>query len=97
MPRPGHVVEVGAACSVQFASNRGFHFRIRHVEAKPTYVGWVWLDGYQLSAAGDAIERRSIFVQINGLRPVPDGWPRHRNERPTDGRPRNNAPKEARR
>jgi hypothetical protein len=34
----------------------------------PTYTGWVWLDGYQLNAAGDAVERRSIFVQTEGLR-----------------------------
>jgi hypothetical protein len=25
------------------------------------------LDGYQLNSAGDAVERRSIFVQLNGL------------------------------
>ncbi|NUR74464.1 MAG: hypothetical protein HOU81_26945, partial [Hamadaea sp.] len=36
----------------------------------PTYDGWLWLDGYQLNAAGDAVERRSIFVQGNGLRQV---------------------------
>jgi hypothetical protein len=30
-------------------------------------TGWTWLDGYQLDAGGDAVERRSIFVQIDGL------------------------------
>jgi hypothetical protein len=34
-----------------------------------TYDGWAWLDGYQLNAAGDAVERRSIFVQLSGLQP----------------------------
>jgi hypothetical protein len=36
----------------------------------PTYTGWVWLDGYQLDESGDAVERRSIFVQVAGLRTV---------------------------
>jgi hypothetical protein len=47
-------------------------FRVIRVHDWPTYEGWVWLDGYQLNAAGDAVERRSIFVQRAGLRTVPD-------------------------
>jgi hypothetical protein len=57
-------------------------FRVIRVHDWPTYEGWIWLDGYELNAAGDAVERRSIFVQINGLRSVgkaPD--PRTRNNR----------------
>jgi hypothetical protein len=44
-------------------------FRVIRVHDWPTYDGWVWLDGYQLNSAGDAVERRSIFVQVNGLQP----------------------------
>jgi hypothetical protein len=57
-------------------------FRVIRVHDWPTYEGWIWLDGYELNSAGDAVERRSIFVQVNGLRAVgkaPD--PRVRNSR----------------
>jgi len=42
-------------------------FRVIRVHDWPTYDGWAWLDGYQLDTVGDAVERRSIFVQIDGL------------------------------
>jgi hypothetical protein len=45
-------------------------FRVIRVHDWPTYDGWAWLDGYQLDASGDAVERRSIFVLIDGLQPV---------------------------
>jgi hypothetical protein len=57
-------------------------FRVIRVHDWPTYEGWIWLDGYELNTAGDAVERRSIFVQVGGLRAVgkaPD--PRARNAR----------------
>ncbi|GAB1688327.1 hypothetical protein KRM28CT15_01300 [Krasilnikovia sp. M28-CT-15] len=68
------------AASVQFSAP--MLFRVIRVHDWPTYEGWVWLDGYELNSAGDAVERRSIFVQANGLRQVgkaPD--PRARNGR----------------
>ena len=80
LPRSGDVIHVTKAASVQFASP--MLFRVIRVHDWPTYEGWVWLDGYELNSAGDAVERRSIFVQVNGLRPVgkaPD--PRARNGR----------------
>jgi hypothetical protein len=48
-------------------------FRVIRVHDWPTYAGWAWLDGYQLNAAGDAVERRSIFVQLKGLQPAHTG------------------------
>jgi hypothetical protein len=57
-------------------------FRVIRVHDWPTYEGWIWLDGYELNSSGDAVERRSIFVQVGGLRQVgkaPD--PRTRNGR----------------
>jgi hypothetical protein len=59
---------VTRAASVQFAVP--MLFRVIRVHDWPTYDGWLWLDGYELNAAGDAVERRSIFVQLSGLRQV---------------------------
>jgi hypothetical protein len=42
-------------------------FRVIRVHDWSTYNGWAWLDGYELNSVGDAVERRSIFVQISGL------------------------------
>ena len=67
---------------MQFALNP-LLFRVIRVMDLSTYEGWIWLDGYELNASGDAVERRSIFVQVAGLRQVgtaPD--PRSRNARP---------------
>ena len=66
-PRSGDVLHVTREASVQFAS-QPIYFRVIRVHDWPTYDGWVWLDGYELNAAGDAVERRSIFVQVSGLR-----------------------------
>ena len=80
LPRSGDVIHVTKAASVQFAAP--MLFRVIRVHDCPTYEGWIWLDGYELNPAGDAVERRSIFVQVSGLRAVgkaPD--PRARNAR----------------
>lgn len=67
-PRAGEILHVTRDASVQFATP--IFFRVIRVHDWPTYDGWLWLDGYQLNAAGDAVERRSIFVQSGGLRSV---------------------------
>ncbi|WP_213455715.1 hypothetical protein [Rhizomonospora bruguierae] len=80
LPRSGDVLQITRAASVQFA--QPMLFRVIRVHDWPTYDGWVWLDGYELNADGEAVDRRSIFVQIGGLRQVgsaPD--PRMRNAR----------------
>lgn len=80
LPRSGDVLKVTKDASVQFTEP--VLFRVIRVHDWPTYDGWVWLDGYQLNGVGDAVERRSIFVQLGGLRQVgtaPD--PRTRNAR----------------
>jgi hypothetical protein len=58
---------VTRAASVQFVEP--MLFRVIRVHDWQTYEGWVWLDGYQLNAAGEAVARRSIFVQLSGLLP----------------------------
>ncbi|MFI7574523.1 hypothetical protein [Micromonospora sp. NPDC049497] len=65
LPRSGDVLHVTRAASVQFI--RPITFRVIRVLDWPTYDGWFWLDGYELNASGDAVNRRSIFVQRQGL------------------------------
>ena len=66
--RAGDVVLVSRAASVQFAGAAGFAFLVVEVDTRPTYAGWVWLDGYQLDERGRTVERRRIFVRRDGLR-----------------------------
>jgi hypothetical protein len=80
LPRSGDVLRVTRAASVQFATP--MLFRVIRVHDWSTYNGWTWLDGYQLNGAGDAVERRSIFVQVDGLQSastgsVPRRYPAH--------------------
>lgn len=65
VPRSGDVIHVTREASVQFASP--MLFRVIRVHDWSTYDGWTWLDGYELNSAGEAIDRRSIFVQVAGL------------------------------
>ncbi|WP_306209927.1 hypothetical protein [Actinoplanes sp. RD1] len=73
--RAGDVVLVGRAASVQFAGPAGFAFRVVDVDLRPTYEGWVWLDGYQLDRRGRPVLRRRIFVREAGLRRPPPKQP----------------------
>lgn len=73
-PRAGDVLLITRAASVQFVTP--IRFRVIRVHDWPTYTGWLWLDGYQLDGVGDAVERRSIFVQASGLQRV--AAPAHR-------------------
>ncbi|MEU8373915.1 hypothetical protein AB0C22_12425 [Micromonospora sp. NPDC048894] len=71
-PKAGDLVVVGRAASVQFVAP--ITCRVIRVLDWITYDGWCWLDVYQLDAKGDAVARRSIFVQPAGLqvsRPAP--------------------------
>ncbi|GIE66513.1 MULTISPECIES: hypothetical protein [Actinoplanes] len=68
--RPGDVVHVGADASVQFSGDRALTFRIIRVDPRVTYDGWIWLDGYVLGPAGNALQRRRIFVRQEGLRTI---------------------------
>lgn len=65
LPKAGDLVVVGRAASVQFV--RPITCRVIRVLDWITYDGWCWLDVYQLDAKGDAVARRSIFVQPAGL------------------------------
>jgi hypothetical protein len=65
VPRSGDVVRVTRSASVQFVEP--MMFRVIRVHDWQTSDGWAWLDGYELNSAGDAVERRSIYVQLQGL------------------------------
>ncbi|MFF0149922.1 hypothetical protein [Micromonospora sp. NPDC005203] len=67
-PKPGDVLHIGSGASVQFGGDRSLIFRVIKVCDRPTYDGWVWLTGYSIDRAGNAVERREIFVQRTGLR-----------------------------
>ena len=67
-PRSGDVLRITRSASVQFRVP--MMFRVIRVHDWETPDGWAWLDGYQLDSAGDAVERRSIFVLLRGLQRV---------------------------
>lgn len=74
LPRSGDILRIDREVSVQFINP--FFYRVIRCHDWPTYEGWVWLDGYQLNNHGDAVSRRTIWVQIAGLKPgKPDGFP----------------------
>ncbi|WP_018255430.1 hypothetical protein [Salinispora mooreana] len=31
------------------------------------YDGWVWLEGYELNDAGNAVRRRQLYVRRDGI------------------------------
>ncbi|WFE61960.1 hypothetical protein [Micromonospora sp. WMMD714] len=68
LPTAGDLVIVGRAASVQFL--RPISCRVIRILDWITYDGWCWLDVYQLNAKGDAMARRSIYVQPAGLEVV---------------------------
>lgn len=73
--KAGDVVHLTTAASVQFL--RPIFVRvIRELPERHTYDGWVWIEGYQLNAAGDAVARRELYVRRAGLRlQAPPGKP----------------------
>ncbi|WP_329105671.1 hypothetical protein OG792_33275 [Micromonospora sp. NBC_01699] len=91
-PRSGDVLQVTRAASVQFAEP--ILFRVIRAHDWHTYDGWIWLDGYELNSALDAVARRSIFVQLDGLRAVRLAAPasRHLNAGPRTVPGRNASP-----
>ncbi|WP_435821379.1 hypothetical protein [Micromonospora parva] len=65
--KAGDVVCLTTAASVQFL--RPIFVRvIRELPERHTYDGWVWFEGYQLNAAGDAVARRELYVLRAGVR-----------------------------
>lgn len=67
----GDVLDITRAASIQFI--RPITFRLVRVLDWPTYDGWAWLDGYEMGPKGDAVTRRTIFVQPAELRRLSAG------------------------
>ncbi|MFE9189419.1 hypothetical protein ACFYL6_07410 [Micromonospora sp. NPDC007208] len=65
--KPGDLLLIGEACSVQFTGDRALRFRLVSVDPRPTYHGWVWLTGYVLNDKGLAVDKREVFVRQAGL------------------------------
>jgi hypothetical protein len=84
LPRSGDVLRVTRAASVQFTAP--MLFRVIRVHDWSTYDGWAWLDGYELNTAGEAVERRSIFVKVDGLQRAQVGPPPNRYRATTNQR-----------
>jgi hypothetical protein len=68
--QPGDVLHIDGEASVQFQGERSLRFRVIRVDPRSTYDGWIWLEGYVLGPAGNALQRRRIFVRRDGLHPV---------------------------
>jgi hypothetical protein len=68
--QPGDVLHVDGEASVQFQGTQSLRFRVIRVDERSTYDGWIWLEGYVLGPVGNALQRRRIFVRLEGLRPA---------------------------
>ncbi|MEU1885800.1 hypothetical protein ABZ491_10020 [Micromonospora rifamycinica] len=56
----GDLLHLTRQASVQFS--RPITVRVIRVRTDwHTYDGWVWIDAYQLDAAGDAVRRRTLY------------------------------------
>jgi len=75
LPTPGDLLWIDGAASVQFAQ-RPFPFFLIRIYSWSTYDGWIWLEGLHLDSDGATLQRRSIFVQVAGLRLAPAAHPR---------------------
>lgn len=64
--RAGDLLHLDRAASVQFVNP--ITFCLIRVLDRPTFDGWIWIDGYELNKKGDAVARRELFVQLAGLR-----------------------------
>ncbi|WFF06633.1 hypothetical protein O7622_26940 [Micromonospora sp. WMMD1076] len=63
----GDVLHLTRAASVQFV--RPIIVRvIREIADRHSYDGWTWIEAYELSARGEAVAKRELFVQPAGLR-----------------------------
>ena len=71
IPSSGDEVLLTPAVSPQFASRlfaEPVAVKVIRVTPATHCDGWAWLDGYQLDQAGEAVERRTVFVRVAALR-----------------------------
>ncbi|MGN9810065.1 hypothetical protein ACTMSW_11990 [Micromonospora sp. BQ11] len=65
--RAGDLILLTRAASPQFV--RPLTVRvIREIADRHPYEGWAWIDGYELSARGEAVRRRELYILRAGVR-----------------------------
>jgi hypothetical protein len=69
--RAGDLILLSRAASPQFVKPIGFRVIREEPATTAEGDGWVWLDGYEVDDQGEAVERRLVFVQRTGVRPLP--------------------------
>ncbi|MEW2144590.1 hypothetical protein AB0869_17460 [Micromonospora vinacea] len=67
--KTGDMLRLDRAVSVQFMNP--ITVRVIRVLDWVTYDGWAWIDCYQLGPTGDAVARRSLFIQPAHAQHVP--------------------------
>ncbi|MEU8283756.1 hypothetical protein AB0C01_05410 [Micromonospora sp. NPDC048905] len=67
--KTGDMLRLDRAVSVQFL--HPITVRVIRVLDWITYDGWAWIDCYQLGPSGDAVARRSLFIQPARVQYVP--------------------------
>jgi len=74
LPRPGQVMLLNRAASVQFDGDRALTVRVLGIDEGSTQEGWIWLTVVVLgpTAARERAAIRTVFVRRAGLRPRPD-------------------------
>jgi hypothetical protein len=92
MPQSGDVIQLGKGCGVPWEYLPTL-VRVIRMHDWTTSQGMAWIDVYQLNADGDAVARRSVYVQVSGIKwlntaPGTLGRRRPRNEGPKVPRPR---------
>ncbi len=65
--RAGHMVRLDRRPFPQFVYP--IKFRVIRILDRPTYDGWLWLEGYELDASGDALRKRQLFVKTEAVQP----------------------------
>src|SRR5437868_3434692 len=60
LPKPGDVVRLESAASVQFSGDRAITLRVISVVNPPERAEFTWVHGYELDSSGEARERREV-------------------------------------
>ncbi len=79
LPKPFDVVVLGGALEVQFLSIRGLRLLVFEWDGHPTFPGWWWVAGYELSGADEVGRRYELLVPAAGpeslVSPSDPHWP----------------------
>lgn len=68
-PAPGALVVLGREATPQLEPpNTPLTMRVVRTEPTNQDPEWVWLTGYELDGAGNAVEQRTIYARLAGIR-----------------------------